>query len=194
MALTAPQLEIEHRSFTVEEFLQMAKAGILGEDERGELIEGEIIKMTPIGEEHSWDLIWLDGEFRRQLQDKYPVSVQGPLRVGSRTQLQPDLMVLRPRPKGKRSIPTPADVLLMIEVADTSLRFDKQIKVPLYAKNGIPEVCIVDVDARAITVYLDPLEDRYSNVTEHKIGETISPRFLPEFSLEISRVLDPEAE
>ncbi len=123
---------LRRRRFTVEEFHKMGEAGILGEDDRVELIDGEIIQMNPIGSRHAAcvrELVWL---VSRQLGDEFRLDVQNPVRLDGGLEPQPDLAAIRPGDY-RNSLPGPEDVLLVIEVSDTTLRYDRNVKLPLYA-------------------------------------------------------------
>jgi len=147
--------EPARRLFTVDEFHRMAEAGILGEDDRVELIEGELIEMTPIGSRHAAcvnRLVKLLSSL-----EAYLLSVQNPVSLDPRTQLQPDIALLKPRADYYASAhPGPNDVILVIEVADTSAATDREVKLPLYAKAGVPEVWLVDLPEGAVEVYQAP--------------------------------------
>ena len=141
----------------VREYLRMAEVNVFGPEARLELIEGEIIEMAPIGSPHGGVVKSLNRLFNRLAGSKALVSVQDPLIVGKRSVPQPDLVLLKPRADNyAASHPTAGDVLLVVEVADSSLAFDTGIKVPLYARAGIVEAWVVDVEERLIRVFRDP--------------------------------------
>jgi Uma2 family endonuclease len=122
----------------------MAAAGILGADERLELIEGQIVQITPIGSPHASSVKRTTSLFYRLLGDCATISVQDPVRLSNLSEPEPDVAVLRPRADFYAGAhPTPADVLLLVEVVDTTLRYDRRVKLPLYARSGIPEVWLV---------------------------------------------------
>src|SRR6266496_1101040 len=126
------------RQFTVAEYYRMGKAGILTEDDRVELIEGEIIQVPPIGVPHASHVDRLLRLFASTLLAVAHISVQNPLRLSVRSEPVPDLMLLRLRPDLYSGAgPTAADVLLLVEVSDTTLSYDLQIKLPLYARHGV---------------------------------------------------------
>ena len=141
-ALPTETAELTRRRFTVDEFYAMAEAGILAEDERVELLNGEIFAMAPMGAAHADINDLFDDFFKSSLRDRARVPVQGPLRVDDNTLLFPDLSVLRLRPDYRRHLPEPEDVLLLIEVSDSTLRRDREAKLPRFAAAGIPEVWI----------------------------------------------------
>ena len=150
------------RRFTVDEYYRMAEAGILRPDERVELVEGEIIRMAPIGGWHAKCVNFLAKWAILILGERALVSIQNPVRLSLGSEPEPDIAIVRPdtnRPADAH--PGPHDVLLIIEVADTSLRYDRQIKMPLYAAASIPEAWIVDIDQRQILVHRSPRDGIY---------------------------------
>src|SRR5262245_57646223 len=136
-------LPLEKRTFTVDEYHRMGAAGIFSEEERVELIEGEIITMSPIGTAHAACVNRLTALLIRKLGSRAIVSIQNPVRLNNRSEPQPDIVILKPRVDFYASAtPTPKDVILAIEVSDTTVRYDRSIKVPLYARTKVPEVWI----------------------------------------------------
>lgn len=147
--------------FTAEEFHRMAEAGILPEDARVELVEGEIVTMSPIGKKHAYALNTLVDLFS-PLVGKAVLSVQNPLELGPATEVYPDLALLKPpRTRYRERLPQGEDVLLLVEVADTSLEYDLKVKLPLYAKAGIPEVWVVDLVRDQVHVFRQPTGEGY---------------------------------
>ena len=146
------------RRFDVDDYYRMADAGILSAKDRVELIEGEIVDMAPIGSAHGGTTTFLTSLVARAVVDgNVLASLQGPLRLDRHNEPQPDLMLLRPRADFCRaSHPTAADVLLLVEVADTSLAYDRGPKLALYARHGVPEVWIIDLVGRAVEVCRGP--------------------------------------
>jgi Uma2 family endonuclease len=148
--------------FTVHEFFQMADAGIFSMDDRVELLAGEIVQMSPIGSRHAACVNRLHRTFHGLLGSSAIVSVQNPVRLDDYSEPQPDIAVIRFREDFYRDAhPGPADVLLIVEVADTSADVDRGVNVPLYARAGIPEVWVVDLSGRHVEVYQDPHRDGY---------------------------------
>jgi Uma2 family endonuclease len=142
----------------------MVFAGILKEDDRVELIEGEIVEMPPIGSNHASMVDRLVAKWARPLADgSIVLRVQGPVRLNDSSEPVPDIAILRPRPDYYRDgHPGPVDVLLLIEVADSSVSFDKETKVPLYARNRIAEVWVVDITSSAVDVHRGPSARGYA--------------------------------
>lgn len=145
------------RRFTVDEYYRMAEAGILHEDDRVELIEGELIEMSPIGSEHAGCVDALGTLFHERLGSLVHVRIQNPVRLSQRLEPEPDVALLRPRADRYRdSHPGAADILLLIEVADTSLAYDKRTKLRLYAREGVPETWIVDLGGSRVEAHRRP--------------------------------------
>ena len=178
------------RLFTVSEYHSLAEAGILTEDDRVELIEGEIFQMAAIGNRHAGCVKRLNRLFSRGLGDRALLGVQDPLMVDDHSEPEPDLSVLRPRADDySTSHPTPEDVFLVVEVADSSLGFDRLRKIPVYARNGVPEVWLVDLTNDRIEVYREPSGMSYRNVRRFQAGDGISPLAFPDFELKAGEIL-----
>jgi Uma2 family endonuclease len=158
-----------HR-FTVEEYHRMGETGLLPPDARVELIEGQVVDMSPIGRMHNSVVDRLNRLLIQRLGDAAIVRVQGSVRLSNITEPQPDVAVLRPRDDFYASVMAgPNDIVVMIEVSDTTLRYDRKIKLPLYARSAVPAVWIVDVNARTILVASDPTDGRYR--TEETVAD-----------------------
>jgi len=171
-------------------YYRMAEAGILGPRDHVELIGGEIIDMVPIGSAHSGKTIRLTRHFARAVADGLVlVGVQCPLRLDSFNEPEPDLMLLRPRADDYETRhPSAADVLLLVEVADSSLAYDRSVKVPLYASFGIPELWIVDVTNRAVEVLTEPRGNAFA-VREVRSTGTLTPRLVPAVTIDAKALL-----
>jgi Uma2 family endonuclease len=153
------------RLLTVDEYHRMGEAGILTDDDRVELIEGELVAMAPVGSEHVATTNALTRLLVLAIGDRGIVSVQNPVRLTQRSEPQPDFAILRPRDDYRTALPGPADTILAIEVASTSLEYDRGVKLALYARSGIPEVWIVSLAAEQVEVYRSPVGDNYTLVT-----------------------------
>lgn len=154
--------EIARYSFTAEEFQRMGEAGIFRQDARLELIEGEIIEMSPIGNAHAACVKFLNRLLSRLFGDTFTIGVQDPVRLNEFSEPQPDISLLRRRDDYYREKqPTPADVLLVIEVADTTVVKDRAVKLPLYARAGIAEGWLVNIPEEVVEIYSDPAEGAY---------------------------------
>jgi Uma2 family endonuclease len=148
--------------------------------------------MAPIGSRHAACVKRLNNLFSRQVGDRAVVGVQDPVRLDEYSEPQPDLTLLRPRPDYYAGgHPGPEDVLLVVEVAETSAEYDRQIKVPLYARAGIREVWLVDLAASAVEVYREPTPEGYRQVRRFGRGETLSPEALPDINLALDDILGP---
>jgi Uma2 family endonuclease len=178
------------RRFNVEDYYRMAEAGILGEDDRVELIEGEIVEMPPIGSPHGGGVKALNRLFSRLVGDRAIVSVQDPVRLSEISEPVPDVCLLRPRQDLYRdSHPRPADVLLLVEVADTTAAFDRRVKLPLYARAGIAEYWIVDLEAGIVEVFRGPGPEGYAERAEFRPGDSVAPAAFPDAVLSLGDIL-----
>lgn len=157
---------VPHRPITVAEYHRMGEVGILTEDDRVELIEGELIAMSPVGSGHAGTANTLTRALVMAVGDRGVVAVGNPVQLDDLTEPQPDFTVLKPKPDDYRSgTPRPADVLLVVEIADSSLAYDRTIKRALYARHGIPEVWIVNLRAGEVEVCRAPAGDAYASVS-----------------------------
>ncbi len=179
--------EVKKHLFTVEEYHKMGEAGIFGEDDRVELIDGEIVEMTPIGWRHANCVNDLNMLLVRFASDRYVVSVQNPLTISEHGEPQPDLVLLKRRPHGR--LPAPEDVLLVIEVSDTTLAYDRNIKLPRYARAGIPEVWIVDLQNQTIEVHASPEGERYARVRRYGREDELRSETVPDLILPVGEIL-----
>jgi Uma2 family endonuclease len=166
----------------------MGEAGILREDERVELIEGDIVEMNPIGSRHAACVKVLTRMLGRGLGDELLLDVQNPIRLNGGLEPQPDLAVVRARDY-RELLAGPEDVLLVIEVSDTTLAYDRNVKLPLYARAGIGEAWIVDLPSEAIERHNDPAEDGYLRMERVGKGRSLTSEDLPNLTLQINAVL-----
>ncbi len=181
---------VMRRKITVAEYHEMGKAGILREDDRVELIEGELVAKAPIGSEHNGGTNWLTQALVRAVGERAIVQVQGSIRLDEQTEPQPDISVLLPRADFyRKTLATPADVLLLIEIADSSLRFDRAVKRPLYARAGIAEYWIVDLTGQAVEVCRSPNEHGYGSVVRLGRDKTLSLESLPDVTISVAELL-----
>ncbi len=178
------------RLFTADEYHRMAEAGILRRDEHVELIEGEILQVAPLGSRHAGRVDWLNAWFSVRLAGRVIVRIQSSVRLALRLEPEPDVALLRFRDDFYASrLPGPDDVLLIIEVADTSLPYDRDTKQRLYATAGIREFWIVDLRNMQLLVCRSPRDGRYTENTALQPGATISPLEFPELSLTVDEIL-----
>jgi len=183
-------VELERYHFTTRDFYRMLEAGILTEDDRVELIDGEVLEMSPTGSRHAGCVARLNALFARRFMDFAIITIQSPVRLNDFSEPLPDVSVLKPRDDFyARSHPTPVDVLLLVEVADSSIRYDKRVKVPLYASAGIPEVWVVNLNQEAVEVYARPERGAYRLARTFRRGEQIGSSLLAANALSVEAVL-----
>lgn len=181
---------LKRYQFNVAEFYRMADAGILTPDDSVELIEGEIIEMSPTGSPHAACVDRINRLLNRLVGDAAIVRVQSPIRLNDFSEPQPDLALLRPREDFyARAHPTPGDVLLVVEVADTSAGYDRGVKVPLYARSGIREMWLVDLSREKIEVYARPVGGSYQQSAEVGRGESVTSAAVPGLALAVEEII-----
>jgi Uma2 family endonuclease len=180
---------LRHR-ISVDEYYKMAEAGLLAPDARVELIEGEIIDMPPIGSKHAGTVLLLTRRLSHAVGDHAYVSAQSPVRLSDFSEPQPDLVLLKPRSDFYRTgHPTAGDTLLLIEVSATSLRYDLQVKVPLYARHEVPEVWVVDLEGAKLRVFRSPKSGEYTEVTSSDNPGILTPHALDGVHIDMSSAL-----
>ncbi|HEX5164609.1 MAG TPA: Uma2 family endonuclease [Thermomicrobiales bacterium] len=179
--------------FTVDELKQFVAAGVLSEDDRVELIEGDLIDMSPINEPHEDAIDMFNDHLVDQIGRTARVRFGSPVRLSDLSIVQPDMSVVR-RQRYLSSHPRPDDVLLLIEVSDTTLSFDLRTKVPLYARSGVPEVWVVDVNASVIHRFLRPEGSIYQITEQLRAGDTLTIEALPNVSLAVADIFDPSRD
>jgi Uma2 family endonuclease len=186
-------IQLARHLFSVDEYDRMIETGILTRDDHVELLEGEIVEMPPIGSHHAGTLNRITSLLFRVLgSDRAVVSVQSPIKLSGRSEPQPDVAVLHPRDDFySDSHPVPADIQMLIEVADSSLQSDRQIKIPLYADAGVAEVWLVDLTNSAVTVYSSPAAGHYQDERTLRRGDRISPLAFGNVSIEVAEILGP---
>jgi Uma2 family endonuclease len=175
---------------TVADYHRLAEVGILHEDDRVELLDGQVVVMSPIGPRHAGCVDRLTRLLSRLAAEAAVVRVQNPVVLGDWAEPEPDLALLRPPiERYAAAHPRPADVMLVIEVADSSLDYDREVKLPLYAAAGIPEVWLVDLEGGKILLYRSPGPDGYGDVVTACRGQTISPAELPGAVMDAGEIL-----
>ena len=175
--------------FTVDAYRRLAELGILPDDARVELIDGQVIEMSPIGGPHASCVRRLTHLFGRYHLQSVMLDVQNPVVLDEHTAPQPDLALLRLRRDGYPEHPRATDVLLLIEVADTSLAYDRDVKIPRYAAAGIPEAWLVDLIGDSIHVCRQPGPDGYNHVVTLTRGQTLRPLLLPGVAIRADEIL-----
>lgn len=178
---------IKRRQITVDDYHRMGEIGLIGPDERVELIEGEMIDMAPIGSDHASIVNKLNGLLVQAVKEKGILSVQNPVRLSNRTEPEPDFAVLKPRADFyNKQLPTAVDTLLIVEVSNTSERYDREIKLPLYANHGVPEVWLISIERKTLSIYKTPIGDRYQHEQTTDAPGIIALSSLPDVSVDLS--------
>ena len=181
---------VARRALTVSDYHRMGEVGILTDRDRVELIEGELIAMSPIGSEHAGTVNALTRRLVQAVGERGVVAVQNPVQLDDLSEPQPDFAVLRPRPDDyRRATPRPNEVLLLIEVADSSLAYDRNVKRSLYARHGIPEFWIVNLVAGEVEVCRSPAGDEYTAVLQVGRGGILEPERLPGVAIPVAALL-----
>ena len=171
---------------TADEYFRMGETGVLPPEARVELIDGELIEMAPIGPPHASTVERLADLLRRVLGDRAMVRTQQPSVVGKYSVPQPDITVVIPRHDYyARAHPVPHEVLLAVEVADSTLNFDRDVKTAMYARSGVPEIWVVDVGARRIVHSASPLNGVYTESLTLGVGDSIGIRALPNVRIDL---------
>lgn len=182
--------QLVKRLFTVDDYHKMGTVGILSEDDRVELIEGEIVEMTPIGSRHAGCVNRLNKLFSERMGRHAILSVQNPICLGERSEPQPDLALLRARADYYASAhPEPGDILLVVEVAETSTDYDREVKVALYSRAGIPETWLVDLESELVEVYRNPCSKGYSEIQRAVRGRGLAPQAFPDVEFAVDDIL-----
>lgn len=183
-------LQYEKRFFNAAEYSRMAEAGVLSPDDRVELIEGEIVRMSPVGSRHAACVRRLDALLNREAGHVAQVSVQSPVRLSDFSEPQPDIALLHPSNDFYASAhPTPADVPLIIEVSETSVEYDRGVKLPLYSRAEIPQVLIVNILGDVVESYAEPVNGAYHKFMRAQRGESVDILRVPNLSIPADVVL-----
>lgn len=185
MGSVSDAVTIRKRKFDVDEYHRLGEAGILNEDDRVELIEGELVEMAPIGGEHATIVSLLNMILARQCDSSQLVHVQNPLRLDRSSEPQPDLVLARVVP-GFRGIPNFKDALLVIEVSDSTYNYDRKVKAPLYARAGVPELWIVDCQNQRVEVHSGEKGDVYENVANANKSAVLIPQLAANIRVQLA--------
>ncbi len=181
---------ITRKRFTTHEYEQIIAAGVIGEDDRVELLEGEIVEMSPIGPSHSSCVVRLTRLLYKLDEPHVVIRVQDPIHLGEYSEPQPDISIVQQRKDLYSSgHPEPEDILLLIEVAESSLIYDRDVKLQIYARAGIPEVWIVALLPQTVEVFRSPGENGYSETKVFPRGDTVSALNLPQLTLTVDSIL-----
>jgi len=183
-------VQMQKRLFTVQEYHLMIEAGVFANNDRVELIEGEIIEMAPIGTRHASCVKRLIAVFSDLERRRAIVGVQDPIQLTERTEPQPDLVLLQPRADYYATAhPRPSEVLLLMEVSDSTIDFDRDVKVPNYARSGIQEVWLWNLEDDCLEVYREPTVNGYSFIQRFERGEMVAPLAFPDFNVSVDWIL-----
>jgi Uma2 family endonuclease len=178
--------------FTVEDYHRLAELGFLHEDSRVELIEGDLIAMSPVGPRHADVVDRLVELLVPLLVRRAILRVQNPLRLDEHSEPEPDLMLVNRR-EGRYATahPRPADVLLLIEVMDSSADYDRGTKLGLYARYAVAEVWLIDLTEQRIEIHRMPVEGTYTERSIRSRGQTVAPGRFPDVELDVDAILGP---
>lgn len=181
--------QLVRRQFTVTDYSRMRETGILTEDDRVELLDGEVYVMSPIGPLHVAIVNRLNKLLMQQVEDETIVSIQNPIQLDDYSEPQPDITILRAREDTyATALATAEDILLLIEVADTSITYDRDQKLPRYATADIQEVWIVDVENQIIEQYTQPVHSQYTFISKILFGNTVTSKTIPYIQISTDRV------
>ncbi|TAD80862.1 MAG: Uma2 family endonuclease [Oscillatoriales cyanobacterium] len=180
----------QRRLFTVQEYHLMSEAGVFGDRERVELIEGEIVQMAAIGKRHAARVDRLADLFYDNVRTSAIVRVQNPICLDDKSEPQPDIALVQRRADFyEESLPNSQDILLLVEVADSTINYDRDVKVPNYARSGIQEVWLWDLEVNCLEVYRNPTANGYTSIPKFERGEIVSPLAFPEFEVSVNFIL-----
>lgn len=183
-------VEVIKRRFSADDYQRMGQTGILSSEDRVELIDGEVVATSPIGPRHSACIDRANRALVILLGDMAIVRIQSSVRLDRYNEPEPDLVLLRPQVDFYASrLPGPADILLIIEVAESSLDYDREVKAPLYAGSGVPEYWIADLNSEQLVCYSDQADGAYRTLRRHRRGESVTPVHLPGFSIGVDELL-----
>ncbi len=184
------EIETAPYQFTVGDYHRMGETGIFTEGTRVELLNGQIYTMSPVGRKHAACVKRINNLFSKRLRDQAVISIQDPIILNDFSEPEPDIALLAPRDDFYEAhLPEAPDVFLLIEVSDATLRFDKEIKLPLYAQSGIAEVWIIDLKKSCIEVYTDLQNGLYQQQQTAKRGQFLTPRQLPFLTVVVQELI-----
>ncbi len=183
-------VQLLRRLFTITEYHKMIEIGMFPENDRLELITGELIQMSPIGSRHAACVDRLSELFFFSLGRRVIVRVQNPVILNENSEPQPDIALLRRRSDFyQNGNPQPADILLLVEVADTSIAYDRTVKIPLYAQHHIPEVWLIDLNQTSLEIYRDADGNTYQTVQQISPGASVNILAFPDVTFNSSEIL-----
>jgi Uma2 family endonuclease len=183
-------VQILRKKFTVGQYHQMIESGILTDRDRVELLQGEIIEMSPVGRQHAACVDRLNELFVLTFAARAIVRVQSPIHLDNNSEPQPDLAILQRRADFYANAhPQAGDVFALVEVSDTTIEFDRTVKVPLYAQNNIAEVWIVDIRAKTVQIYREPSIVGYQQVQNYRCGQRLSLQAFTDMQFSVDQLL-----
>ena len=183
-------VQFKKHYFNVKEYHRMAEVGLLSSDSCVELIEGEVIEMSAVCSTHAGTVNRSSAFLSRKLGDTVIISVQNPIRLNAFSEPQPDLALLKPRKDFySTSHPSPEDVLVIVEVSDTSVEYDRDLKLPLYARAGITEAWLMILGKELIDVHSQPGNGKYQKVQRLKRGRTLTSPTIPSLTCKVEDFL-----
>ncbi|MDZ8187855.1 MAG: Uma2 family endonuclease [Nostoc sp. ChiSLP02] len=183
-------VQLLRRKFTVEQYHKMVDSGILKEDDRVELIRGDIIEMSPISTKHAACVRRFNNMLGQRLGNRVILSVQNPVVLDNNSEPQPDVALLKPRDDFYANAhPQPQDIFLLIEVADSTIEYDREEKIPLYAQANIIEVWLVDINEKIVEVYQQPTAAGYQLMQKFGSSQTLSIKALSDVSITVNEIL-----
>ncbi len=181
---------LERRLWTADEFHRLGELGILGEDDRVELIHGEIVTMSPIGDRQSGAVNRLNELLRDHLGKTVTIAVQNPIRLENASEPLPDISILKRRADFySKKTPRPKDIFLLIEVADSSIDYDEKFKSNLYAESNIAEVWVVNLLMGIVIQFTEPFAGKYKRVRRAHKGDSITSHSLPNLTLRVDEIV-----
>ena len=187
--MSTPDFQVPRHRLTVDEYYRMAELGILTPDARVELIEGEIIDMTPQGSRHAGIVSRLYERLVAVVGPSGIVRCQLPIRLGTRSEPEPDFAVVKRNEQHYMNAhPDAADVLLLIEIANTTVSYDRLIKIPLYARHGVLEAWLIDVQAARVHVFRHPQNGNYADVSVVDRPDALCPVSMPSVSIDLTGI------
>ncbi|MBX9255102.1 Uma2 family endonuclease [Desmonostoc muscorum CCALA 125] len=182
-------VQLLRRKFTVEQYHKMVESGILKEDDRVELIRGDIIEMSPIGTKHAACVRRFNNMLGPRLGNRIIVSVQNPVVLDNNSEPQPDVALLKPRDDFYATAhPQPQDIFLLIEVADSTILYDREEKIPLYAQANIIEVWLVDINQEIVEVYRQPTAAGYQHIQKFTRGQSLTILGFPDVNITVNGI------
>jgi Uma2 family endonuclease len=173
------------RKLSRHDYHRMAEVGILGADEHVELVHGLVVAMSPMSELHSYLVVWLTRAFVRQLDDSFDVRPQVPLSTSNHSEPEPDLAITS---RARVHDEHPSTAHLVIEIAASSLLYDREYKLPVYARARVPEYWIVDLETNTVEVYTKPKGGRYTKLARYRDGDTLRPQRLPQATIAVGEI------